>query len=119
MAQELDEELAAWRSTALEMDYPYLVVDAHYEYVREDGQVESDGVLQVKGVREDGYREILSVFVAPTEEEATWSDVFADLRQRGLHANSVRYVVSGEHLGLRNALRRYFPQAIWQRCQTH
>jgi putative transposase len=31
----------------------------------------------------------------------------------------VRYVVSGEHLGLRNALRRYFPQAIWQRYQTH
>jgi putative transposase len=119
IAQKLDGELGAWRSRPLEMDYPYLVVDAHYEYVREDGQVESDGVLQVKGIREDGYREILSVFVAPTEEEATWSEVFADLRRRGLDANSVRYVVSDEHLGLRKALRRYFPQAIWNRCQTH
>jgi transposase-like protein len=70
-----------------EVDYPYLVVDAYYEYVQEDGQVESDGVLQVKGVREDGHREILSVFVAPTEEEATWSPVFADLRRRELDAN--------------------------------
>lgn len=119
MAQELDEELRAWRSRPLEMEYPHLVVDAHCEYVREDGQVESDGVLQVKGVREDGYWEILSVFVAPTEEEATWSEVFADLRSRGLGANSVRHVVSDEHLGLRKALRRYFPQAAWHRSQTH
>jgi hypothetical protein len=29
MAQELDEELATWRSQPLEIDYPYLVVDAH------------------------------------------------------------------------------------------
>jgi transposase-like protein len=77
-------------------EVPVPVVDAHHtppavlarcEYVCEDGQVESDGVLQVKGVREDVHREILSVFVAPTEEEGTWSEVFADLRHRELDAN--------------------------------
>lgn len=57
----------------------------------------------MKGVRENGYREILSVFVAPTEEEATWSEEFADLRRRGLAANSLRYGISDEHLGLRKA----------------
>jgi transposase-like protein len=95
------------------------VVDAHYEYVRENGQVLSDGVLQVKGIDEDGYREILSVLVAPTEEEATWSQVFSDLLRRGLDAKAVRCVTSDEHLGLRKAMRRYLPGSIWQRCQTH
>lgn len=28
-------------------------------------------------------------------------------------------VVSDEHRGIKSALRRYFPEAIWQRCQTH
>jgi transposase-like protein len=28
-------------------------------------------------------------------------------------------VTSDEHRGLRAALRRYFPKAIWQRCQAH
>jgi len=119
MAQELDEELATWRTRALEMAYPYLIVDAHDEYVREDGQVESDGVLLVKGIRADGYREILSVFVAPTEEEATWNEVFSDLLERGLDADAVECITSDEHKGLRKAMRRYFPKATWQRCQTH
>ena len=119
MAQELDEELAAWRSRPLEKEYPYLVVDAHYEYVREDGQVESDGVLLVKGIGEDGYREILSVFVAPTEEDATWGHAFSDLLRRGLDVKAVRCVTSDEHKGLRKALRRHLPKATWQRCQTH
>ncbi len=38
MARELDEELEAWRSRSLEVAYPYLVADAHCEYVRKEGQ---------------------------------------------------------------------------------
>jgi transposase-like protein len=119
MAQALDEELSGWRQRTLEKAYPYLVVDAHYEYIREDGRVESEGVLTVKGINQDGYREILGLAVAPSEEEASWSDVFADLLDRKLDPNSVQYVVSDEHRGLKAALRRYFPGATWQRCQTH
>jgi putative transposase len=119
MAQMLDEELEAWRSRPLEKTYAYLVADAHYEYVREDSQVESEGVLLIKGINENGYREILSVAVAPVEEEATWSDVFSDLLARGLDASKVGCMVSDEHLGLRKAMRRYLPRTTWQRCQTH
>lgn len=119
MAQALDEELSGWRQRTLEKTYPYLVVDARYEYVREDGRVESEGVLTVKGINQEGYREILGLAVAPSEEETSWSEVFADLLNRKLDPNSVRYVVSDEHRGLQAALRRYFPGAIWQRCQTH
>jgi putative transposase len=119
MAQALDEELSGWRQRTLEMHYPYLVVDARYEYVREDGRVESEGVLTVKGINQAGFREILGLAVAPSEEETSWSEVFADLLDRELNPNSVQYVVSDEHRGLKAALRRYFPRATWQRCQTH
>jgi transposase-like protein len=95
------------------------MVDARYEYVRENGHVESDGVLTVKGVNAQGYREIIGIDAAPGEEEATWGAVFEDLLERGLDSRSVRLVVSDEHRGLKSALRRYFPAAIWQRCQTH
>jgi transposase-like protein len=104
MAQALDEELSGWRQRTLEKGYPYLVVDAHYEYIREDGRVESEGVLTVKGINQDGYREIVGLAVAPSEEEASWSDVFADLLDRKLDPNSVQYVVSDEHRGLKKQL---------------
>lgn len=118
-AQALDEELGAWRGRRLDKTYPYLIADARYEYVREDGRVESEGVLTIKGIDAQGYREILSVTVAPVEEEATWNEAFADLLDRGLDASSVVCITSDEHKGLRAAMRRYLPKAAWQRCQTH
>jgi len=79
MAQALDEELDPWRNWSIEQPYPYLVVDARYEYERENGYIESDGVLTVKGVNAGGHREIIGVDVAPGEERATWGAGFADL----------------------------------------
>lgn len=119
LVQKLDEELIPWRNRSLNKRYPYLVADARYEYMREDGYVESEGVLTVKGIDEEGYREILSVSVAPGEEEESWGEVFADLLERGMDPKSACYIVSDQHRGLRAALRRYLPGAIWQRCQTH
>jgi transposase-like protein len=79
--------------------------------------VVSRGVLVVVGIGEDGYREILGTYTANTESEATWSEVFADLRDRGL--SGVRFVVSDDHQGLRAAIDRHFQGALWQRCQVH
>ena len=119
MAKALDDELGQWRNRPLEKRYPYLIADARYEHVREDGRVVSEGVLTVKGIDADGYREILSVAVAPGEEEESWGEVFSDLLERGIRPDTVCYVVSDQHRGLRAALNRYLPGALWQRCQTH
>jgi transposase-like protein len=67
-------------------------------------------VLLLKGVGKDGHREIISVFVAPTEEEVTWNDVLSDLLERGLDAGEVECITSDEHKGLRKAMRRYLPR---------
>lgn len=118
LAKKLDGELRAWRSRALgELAYPYLVVDAHYEKVRIEGRVRSVAALWVMGVREDGYREHLGVWLVGVESRETWGRVFEELLGRGLRG--VRYVVSDEHAGLREALSRAFPGAAHQRCQVH
>ena len=117
LAKGLDEEIAAWRGRRLEKDYPYLVVDAHYEKVRRGAKVVSEGVLKVIGVGDDGFRETLGVWLADTESEATWSEVFKDLMGRGLEG--VRYVVSDDHKGLVAAIDKHFQGVLWQRCQVH
>ena len=115
--KNLDEEIAAWRSRPLEKEYPYLIIDARYEKVRIGKRVISQGVLIVLGIDEDGRREILTVEVANTETEESYSRVFRDLKQRGL--KGVRLVISDDHEGLRSAIDRYFQGAEWQRCQVH
>lgn len=118
LTKRLDGELEVWRTRPLSAKaYPYLVVDAHVERVRREGQVRSTAVLWVIGVGADGYREHLGVWLNPTETGLGWRRVFEQLLQRGL--TGVQYVVSDEHPGLVDAIRRFFPEALHQRCQVH
>jgi transposase-like protein len=117
LAKDLDEEVQTWRNRPLKKPYPYLVVDARYEKIRINHQVLPQGVLLVVGIGEDGYREILGTWVADSESEASWSEVFKDLKERGLAG--VRYVVSDDHAGLVKAIGRHFQGCLWQRCQVH
>src|SRR5215212_4577944 len=118
LAGSLDAELEAWRKRRLEAEaYPYLFVDARYERGRIDGRVVSQGVLLVSAVRDDGFREILAVEVADTENEATYQQLFRSLKARGL--KGVKLVISDEHEGLKAAIARHFQGASHQRCQVH
>jgi transposase-like protein len=117
LAKGLDEDIHAWRFRKLEKDYPYLVVDARYEKIRINHQVVSQGVLLVVGIGSDGYREILGTWVADSENETSWSEVFKELKERGL--TGVRYIVSDHHAGLVKAIGRQFQGILWQRCQVH
>lgn len=113
---ELDEDLQAWRNRPLE-ETPYLVLDARYEKVRQDGAVRSCAVLLAIGVRSDGKRSILGVSTSLSEAEIHWRNFLLSLKERGLHG--VTFVTSDDHEGLLSALKTVFPGAEWQRCQTH
>lgn len=116
VAALLDDELQTWRERPLEA-YPYLVLDAHYEKVRQNGSVRPCAVFTAIGVNLDGKREILGVSVSLSEAEVHWRAFLKSLLDRGLHG--VRYVVSDAHEGLKAALQALFHGTLWQRCQFH
>ena len=60
----LDEQLEAWRERPLGRS-PYLWLDAHYERVRQAGQVRDAAVLKSVGLTTEGKRSVLGVSVAP------------------------------------------------------
>src|SRR6201982_861848 len=72
--QSLDEELEKFARRQLEEPYPYLILDARYEKVREDGVIRSRAVLVAIGINEDGRRCILAVELANRESESSWKD---------------------------------------------
>ena len=117
LSKGFDAEVKKWRMRSLTKQYPYLVVDARYERIRRDGLIIPQGVLIVVGIDNEGFREVLGVWCADSESEASWSMVFRELKERGLHG--VSYVVSDDHKGLTKAIAREFQGAIWQRCQVH
>lgn len=117
LSKQLDEKLEAWRERSLEGEYPYLIIDARYEKVRICGKVISQGILICVGISAEGKREILAVEIADTESAATWSDLFRQLKRRGLAG--VKVVTSDDHEGIKAAISRHLQGASWQRCQCH
>ena len=116
VASILDEQLNRWRNRLLG-EYPYLVLDAHYEKVRKNGSVLSCAVFTAIGVDAEGRREILGVSVSLSEAETHWRQFLKSLKKRGL--SGVRFIVSDDHDGLEAALNAEFTGVIWQRCQCH
>jgi transposase-like protein len=116
VAQILDEQLDKWRNRTLGR-YPYLVLDAHYEKVRQAGSVVSCAILTAIGIDCEGHRSILGVSVSLSEAETHWREFLGALQARGL--TGVVYVVSDDHDGLKAALNATMPGVLWQRCQCH
>lgn len=118
VASELDEKLAEFRQRRLdEREWHYLMVDATYVKVRKKGRSANQAVLVVAGINDDGRREILTWRLADVESEATWTEVFRELKQRGVRG--VQWVISDGHKGIQAAARTQFTGASWQRCWTH
>lgn len=115
--KKLDGELAAFAGRRLEEAYPYLIVDARYEKVREAGVIASQAVLIAIGVDLEGRRNVLGVELANRESGSSWKAFLASLKSRGLQG--VEFVVSDNHEGLKRAIREVLPEAAWQRCYVH
>jgi len=117
IVKKLDKELEAFARRPLEEEYPYLILDARYEKVREDGVVRSQAVLVALGVNWDGRRCVLAVEAANRESTTSWRDLLVQLKERGLRG--VELVVSDDHEGLKRAIAQILPEAVWQRCYVH
>ena len=113
----LDEELEKFARRRLEEDYPYLILDARYEKVREEGAVHSHAVLMAIGIDWEGRRNVLAVELANRESASSWKQLLTSLRDRGLRG--VQLAISDDHPGLKRAIREVLPEATWQRCYVH
>jgi putative transposase len=113
----LDEQLAQFASRRLDEEYPYLILDARYERVRENGTIHKRAVLVAIGINWDGRRCVLGVDLANRESISSWKEFLLGLRTRGL--TGVELVVTDDHAGLRVAIAEVLPEAAWQRCYVH
>jgi transposase-like protein len=117
MAASLDAQVAAFRTRRLDAEYPYIWVDARYEYVREDHRVQSMAVVIAYGVRADGVREVLGLNIGLSEDVVLWREFLQSLVARGVRG--VKLVISDAHRGLKQAIKEVFLGAAWQRCRVH
>ncbi|MEA1885866.1 MAG: IS256 family transposase [Bacteroidota bacterium] len=114
---QLDAELDAWRERSFTKDYPYVFVDARYESCRVDGKIIDIACLIAIGIDSEGYRHVLGMDTAWSETGDSWDRFIGGLKERGL--KGVRLFTSDDHPGIHPAIKKYYPGAVWQRCQRH
>jgi transposase-like protein len=78
----LDEKLEAWRNSELGK-IVYLLLDARYEKVRQDGRIRDAAVLVAAGINREGHRQVLGVSVSMSEQEVHWRTFLESLVKRG------------------------------------
>lgn len=113
----LDESLARFAQRHLDEAYPYLILDARYERVRDGGVITQQAVLVAIGINWEGKRQVLAVEMANRESQSSWKDFLLRLKERGL--SGVEFVVSDDHAGLKKAIFEVLTEAAWQRCYVH
>jgi transposase-like protein len=116
LCKDIDERVHAFLDRPLAGEWPYLWLDATYLKQREGGRIVSVAAIIAVAANTEGKREIIGLYIGPSEAETFWSAFLKSLARRGLRG--VKLVISDAHEGLKAAIRRVFG-ATWQRCRVH
>ena len=111
------DEVAEWQNRPLEAVYPLVFLDAIRVKVRDEGTVRNKAVYVALGVRPDGTKEVLGLWIEQTEGAKFWLRVMNELKDRGV-ADILIAVVDGLK-GFPEAIAAVFPKAQVQACVVH
>jgi len=111
------DEIAEWQNRPLEAMYPLVFFDALRVKVRDEGTVRNKAVYIALGIRADGRKEILGLWIEHTEGAKFWLRVMNELRNRGVE--DVLIAVVDGLKGFPDAITAVFPQAQVQTCIVH
>lgn len=111
------DEIATWQARPLESTYPLVFFDALRVKVRDEGVVRNKAVHIALGVRADGTKEILGLWLEQNEGAKFWLRVMNELRNRGVE-DVLLAVVDGLK-GFPEAILAVFPEAMVQTCIVH
>jgi putative transposase len=111
------DEIAAWQARPLEPVYPLVFFDALRVKIRDEGLVRNKAVHVALGVRADGAKEILGLWLEQNEGARFWLRVMNELKNRGVEDVLVA-VVDGLK-GFPEAITAVFPDATVQTCIVH
>ncbi len=114
---QIREAFVKWRRRDLSgEDVLFLFLDGYYERVRA-GSKEKEALLVAHGLRRDGARALLGVYLGVKESADSWKLALDDLVARGLKPPAL--VISDGNPGLIQAVKRTWPQVARQRCVAH
>ena len=106
-----------WQARPLESLYPFVWLDAIHYKVKDGGKYVSKAVYTILGVRLDGKKEILGLYLSENEGANFWLSVLTDLQARGVEDILIASVDGLK--GFPEAINAIYPQTEVQLCIVH
>lgn len=109
--------LEQWKTRPLEEIYPIVWMDALHFKVRHEGRIESRAVYCVLGLNQQGYKDLLGLYISENEGAKFWLSVLTDLQNRGVKD---LFIACIDNLtGFGDAIQSIFPKTDVQLCVVH
>lgn len=113
----VSEETENWRNRPLKPLYVFSYADCLYVPIKDDITSSKKAVYVIIGVDANGLKDILGVWIDKTESSSFWTNVFVDLKNRGV--KDILYMTSDGIAGFKGSLETVFPRTQSQRCVVH
>lgn len=111
------EDIVAWQNRPLEPVYLIVWMDGIVFKVRENSKVISKTVYIAVGLRRDGYKEVLGMWLGKNESAAYWMSVLTDMKARGLE--DILITATDNLNGFTQTIQSVFPDSATQICVVH
>lgn len=117
ITSRIAEDIIAWQNRPLEPVYLIVWMDGIVFKVRENSKVINKTVYIAVGLKRDGLKEVLGMWLGKNESAAYWMTVLTDMKARGLE--DILITATDNLNGFTQTIRSVFPESATQICVVH
>lgn len=117
ITDKINSDIVDWQNRPLENLYLIVWVDGIVFKVRENNKVINKTIYMAVGLRKDGLKEVLGLWLGKNESSSFWMSVLTDIRNRG--CQDILITCTDNLNGFTDSIRAIFPEATTQICVVH
>ena len=117
ITDRISEDIIAWQNRPLESVYLIVWMDGIVFKVRENSKVINKTVYIAVGLRRDGIKEVLGLWLGKNESASFWMSVLTDIKVRGV--NDILITSTDNLNGFTDTIKNVFPNSQTQICVVH
>lgn len=117
ITDRITNDAVAWQNRPLEPVYLIVWMDGIVFKVRENSKVINKTVYIAVGLRRDGKKEVLGLWLGKNESAAFWMSVLTDMKARGVE--DILITATDNLNGFTDTIKNVFPDSKTQICVVH
>lgn len=117
ITEKVSGDIVAWQNRPLEPVYLIVWMDGIVFKVRENSKVINKTIYIAVGLRRDGKKEVLGLWLGKNESAAFWMSVLTDIRARG--TEDILITATDNLNGFTDTIKNVFPESKTQICVVH